>query len=167
MAAAKYKSTMIPGMIKKGDKEFTGTGTPVTKKLADGRIVIVGEIPNKKKGGKRVPVGQRNNSFIPEQTTEVINAVEESFIKVERGAKGADLAESIITMLTYLSLPERNEVIELVLRQLVVSALNETDDKRTAYHQADKATEHLHMIISGGIVNGNAGKANDSLSLHR
>jgi hypothetical protein len=145
--------------VSKRSKAFTGKGTPIIQTLAGGREVIVGEIPKVGKVRKRVTVDQRNNSFSPpKDDIEIVNEGQDDNVKIQRGTSGPKLAESIIELFSYLSLSQRNEVLELVLTHVVMSAIEETNRKREVYHESEKSTEQLHGLITGGLMNKAEGK---------
>src|SRR6188768_4065895 len=126
MASLKAGALRDKNYVSKNSKEYTGKGTPVSVDLAFGRKAVIGEIKRQPKGGKRVPVGKRNNSFFPpKENIEIVGGEQDANVKIQRGTSGPKLAESIIELFSYLSLSQRNEVIELVLTNVCMSAIEE------------------------------------------
>jgi hypothetical protein len=105
----------------------------------------------------RVPIMQELSGGRKVQVREEINIVEGNKkpddIIIPAGICGPKLAELFTDLMRPLSLLERNEVLELALRQLVMMAVSEATEKNEIASDATNQADRLHMLLSGHILN--------------
>lgn len=155
--ASQKSVTTRKDFVHKTSKAFTGKGTAVIKDTIKGDVII-GEL--QKKGGKRVPSGQRNISFFPPRLVEreEYNLDDNSIVTISKELRGAKLAADILSLIAPLSLAERNEVIEPILIHLRLLSIEETSKKKEIYHESERGMEQFHNLISGDLMNKKADK---------